>query len=159
MSEISNKNRKQESIEGFSLAEIIVVVGILALATGFFALNNSYNSDTRKLKLKASQVQNLIKRAKNNAIQKNVQTAVFFNRATRTFQTSEKHANVVFIPNEMSVQIQTGSSLIKNNKASIQFFPDGTASGGNISLENRKAQITITIPWLVGRVTQNVRKK
>lgn len=70
-------------------------------------------------------------------------------RRYRTDDTAEWH----MLPKEMTVQLTTAESLLRSaDSGSIEFYPDGTSSGGRIvlGLEGQTAQIDIE--WLTGRV-------
>jgi general secretion pathway protein H len=51
------------------------------------------------------------------------------------------------------VSIKTAQEDLSNGVAKLRFFPDGSATGGRITLEKNKLSQEININWLTGHVS------
>ena len=48
--------------------------------------------------------------------------------------------------------------IVSGDLASIRFMPNGSSTGGAITLENARGSVQLRINWLTGAVTQDLRQ-
>ena len=57
------------------------------------------------------------------------------------------------LPTDMTAALTTGESLLTGEtRGGIDFFPDGTSSGGRVELGLSERSLKVDIEWLTGRV-------
>ena len=57
------------------------------------------------------------------------------------------------LPTDMTAALTTGESLLTSDtRGGIDFFPDGTSSGGRVELGLGERSLKVDIEWLTGRI-------
>jgi prepilin-type N-terminal cleavage/methylation domain-containing protein len=142
------------SSRGFSLIELLVVIGIIAIAAMIgFPLLNQY-AINKNLRSAARDIVADIQTQKERAISENRRCRIIFNVAGNSYTLQrENDAGTAYVnlldktPASFSDDIRlTGANF--SGGSTITFQTRGTSSFGNLSLENRRnytAQITVNI--------------
>jgi general secretion pathway protein H len=50
----------------------------------------------------------------------------------------------------------TARQEVQNERGYIRFFPDGSSTGGSITLRQGKREIAVQVQWLSGRISKKV---
>ncbi len=130
---------QNSSTDGYTLIELLVVMGILALVATIATPVASHmvraataRSDTYRLITELRRVQAL---------------------AVRTQQT------ISVEPTSTTLHISTGQQPALSEAATVEisaplvYYPDGTTSGGRLSLHDGGLQTDISVAWLTGAIT------
>ncbi|MFN7180804.1 GspH/FimT family pseudopilin [Hyphomonas sp.] len=136
---------------GYSLMELLVALTILALAMGVVSLSVSRRSPAFEMRRTASETVSLVREARL--------TAQSTGRAARIVFDAE--ARRITGPGEASVTVPEGieTSLVSSASAgpsAIIFFPDGSSTGGKLTLEILGRRETVTVDWLTSQVEREV---
>jgi general secretion pathway protein H len=137
--------------EGFSLIEMVAVLVLLALAAAAMLPAPRTHGSGPALKAFALETAAYLRLARTQAIAQNREAVVLFDFDSRTVRADGLPPDVL-IPVEISVALVTASDEVNRNSASIRFFPDGSASGGNISVSDGSRKMDIAVNWLTGAV-------
>ena len=137
---------------GFTLLELLVVLAVLSLvlAIGVPRLINALPGvDTRRA---ASDLAATLKDTRFLAIRRNLETAVVLDPTGRRYAVAgdrEVHSLPAGLQVSMTVagEVQDGSGAGR-----ISFYPDGSSSGGRISLRQGGQTYQVDVDWLTGRV-------
>jgi general secretion pathway protein H len=101
----------------------------------------------------ARAVADLLRDARGRAIRRNLETAVVIDVAQRTYRLEESGDEGHFGDGiELTLKIATSEQLDEDS-GRIRFFPDGTSTGGGVTLERRGQQFSVLVDWLYGRVS------
>ena len=137
---------------GFTLFELLVVLAVLSLvlAVGLPRLVSALpGTETRR---SASDLAATLKDARFLAIRRNVETAVVLDLAGRRYAvagTRETHN----LPSGLEVaMVVAGAGQADGRAGRISFYPDGSSSGGRISLSQGTHRYHVDVAWLTGRV-------
>lgn len=138
---------------GFSLLELVVVLVVLSLASGFaiMSLRSTKPSDT--LRSAARDVAGSMKLARNCAISRST-TCIWSIENARYTVAPQTTGDQPLIP-VASRQLPTGVSLARSNESSgpILFFARGDASGGTVVLRHeRGGEVRIIVERLTASV-------
>jgi len=69
-----------------------------------------------------------------------------------TYTVSDRPKSYI-IPKSISLTVVTAQSEVRENGiGNIRFFPDGSSTGGRITLEQDKLAAEININWLTGQI-------
>jgi general secretion pathway protein H len=136
---------------GFSLFEMLTVLALLALAASIMLPMARKRANRPELAAFAQETTAYLRFARSEAIAQNREKLVRFDFDRRTVSTDGVAQSLV-IPASTTVTIVTASGEVKGREASIRFFPNGGASGGNISIGGSARRIDIAINWLTGAV-------
>jgi general secretion pathway protein H len=136
--------------QGFSLLEILVVLAIIAMAgAALTAINRPRQADVRQT---ASLVAGEALQARFDAISTNATRSIVLDLGARTLSDGSKNARS--LPRDLSFAATVAESPVSaEGKAEIQFFPDGSSTGGEIVVSNGRVSFVIRVFWLTGTVT------
>lgn len=132
--------RRREA--GFTLIEILVVLVILGLVAGLVLGRGPQRSATLDLRSQAGQLAQTLRGARGRAIATNRVVRVRIDVAQRRFAADGEAIRSLPPP----MQIATTAAV-------FAFAPDGSASGGRITLGEGSARIQVAVDWLTGRVS------
>ena len=140
--------------KGFTLLELMVVLVILTLMAALVPPLLSGLGVTTELRGSARQLAAGLRAARNTAITRQQAATLTVDLESRSFKvTNDKR--VVKLPSEDEVEIKlftAQSELIDETHGAIRFFPDGSSTGGRITLADDKVEYRINVDWLTGRV-------
>lgn len=141
-----------EDDSGFTLLELIVVLGILALTASLvFPRAQSANSATA-LESAARRLASALQLAHAESRRTNTDQSIFLDVDHSTFWSSAAPTREA-IPKTIAFTFQDDGFEWAGPSRRIRFTPSGGATGGTITLANATAQARITIDWLTGSTT------
>ena len=137
---------------GFTLIEVIVTLAILGLALILVVGYKPPWSSGLGLKGTAAEIASGLRLARSEAIASN-RPVVFDLDVTghlyRVGAGAKRH-----LPDNLSIELLT---IIGENRGAragdIRFNPDGSSTGGRISLADGKQHVAVGVDWLTGRVS------
>lgn len=137
---------------GFTLIELLVVVvimlGIFALVPPMF--NQGVSGP--ELKAAARKVAAGLRKVHAQAISQKKEAALTMDVEARRFElTGDKR--VYQLPPKIDISLYTAKSEISAEKSgAIRFFPDGSSTGGRVTLAAGERKFLVDVNWLTGRV-------
>lgn len=140
------------SRHGFTLFELLVALTLMALLTSVAVPMVAGRTTSAELRSTARSVADGLNRARGRAIATNRPVAFAVDLDERWFQAVEDEPPS-HIPRALAVSVTTARSETNSaGQARFRFFPDGSATGGRITLANDRGQQTVMIDWLTGRI-------
>jgi general secretion pathway protein H len=133
---------------GFTLLELLVVLVIIAVTTVIAMPKTRGGSSTMALQGAAVSIAAEFRRARADAIRTSTSQSVMIDAARRTYW-AEGDGNAHMIPAAVEVTAWTGSSGW-TALATLSFEPDGSSSGGKISLRAGKSKANVIVDWMTG---------
>ena len=136
--------------QGFTLIELIVVLVIVII--GFAAIGISFSSgnDSAKLKAAARDIASALRFARGMALMNHEETTLSFDLEANTYTVSHRD-DVYDVPESINMTVVTAESeMTGQEQGNIRFFPDGSSTGGRITLEMATGKWQIDINWLTG---------
>jgi general secretion pathway protein H len=138
---------------GFTLLEIVIVlvlaVMIYALLLGVPLLGGK----RADLKYAARTLASGLRQAQTTAM-------VTRRDATLTLDLDQKEYQVLGdkeahkLPDDIDLQLYTAQSEVTSEKrAAIRFYPDGSSTGGRITVSSGERKFLVDVDWLTGRVS------
>jgi prepilin-type N-terminal cleavage/methylation domain-containing protein len=153
---IFRANRKDRGVKGFTLVEMLIVVGIIAvLLTIFPSMFTSFRQRTN-LREAAGALAEGMKLAKQRAVAENVNYTVTFDVNNNSYEIK---GGTYDVTKKLS-DFGSGISILSQNysggnSGTVTFQTRGTCSAGTVTLKNiLNSQIAITTNTM-GRVTTN----
>ena len=128
---------------GFTLIEMLVVLVILGLVAGLVLARGPARSAGLDLRSQAAQLAGVLRGARGQAIATNQQVRFALDAARHGFSVDGGVARS--LPPQMQ-------AVLVGDQAEIVFSPDGSASGGTITLAEGAGRIQVAVDWLTGRV-------
>lgn len=135
---------------GFTLLELMIVLGILALALAIAAPSLSRSRDQLVLRSTAYELAGHLRTARAAAQTSNVEHALTIDPLQRSYWAE---GIVAFRPLPVGVKVLVPESERLGAAAGrIRFFPNGAASGARIVLNDGRRTAAIFVDWLNGDV-------
>jgi len=141
---------KRHAAAGFTLIEMMVVLGILGLMLALVPSALSIAIPGQQLRAATNQLADDLRDARARAVLGGEPTAVAIKLEGAGQRVGTTGAR---LPRDTTILVQNApAASIVDDVASVSFFPDGSASGGTIGLSAGGRTYTITVDWLTGRV-------
>ena len=141
------------SEDGFSLTEMLVVLGIVGLL--FSIALPSYRAMTKSTPaVIARQVLQMAQLTRLAALKDRTPKALVMDAEAKVIRSEARDYETV-VPATVSFSATFGrDGRTRSKQGSITFFPDGSATGGTISFESAGSpEVVLTINWLTGVVS------
>jgi len=138
--------------KGFTLLELVVVLFVVVLGFSVIGLNLSSGSDTTEIKAAARDIVSALRYARGQALMTHRETTVALDLESNSYTVSGRD-KLYQIPKGIDVTVVTAQTeLTGEGSASIRFFPDGSSTGGRVTLERGQTVWKIDINWLTGQI-------
>ena len=138
--------RRATSSAGFTLVELLVVMGIMGLLLAA-VVSVKPKTATVRVNVAARSVAATLQLARAQAMASNAETVVRFDPQNGQFgMDGSMHA----LPRGMTVVMIAAENEHRGDSGGMRFYPDGQSSGGEIvlALEGRASRIAVN--WLTG---------
>lgn len=140
--------------KGFTLLELLVVIGIMSLVVGIAPGAIAKLKDASDYRTTVRQVTAGLLEAKNKAKGAGKSVAFFVDLPKHKYGLEgvegESFSEKIDIRAEVAA-----TELSADSVARIRFFPDGGATGGNFLIARKTGDgVRIKVDWLLGRVSQ-----
>lgn len=141
------QNRSGEA--GFTLLELMVALTILALAMSVVTMGVSRRSPGFEARRAASEIAGLMRDARVSARELNQPVAVEFDPETRRFQGPGGHR--IDIPGSIEADMVSSAAA---GRTAIVFLPDGSSTGGAVTLRSPASTERVEVDWLTSRISR-----
>lgn len=136
---------------GFTFVEMLAVLTLIALVAGVAAGLIGANLGSAKTRAAVRDLTAALRQTRGLAIVNGEARSLEIDVDARTYQVPGKSA--VQLPEELSMKLLTAAAeQTGDSKGLIRFFPDGSSSGGRITLRRDDHEWRVEIAWLTGEV-------
>lgn len=138
---------------GFTLIELLVVMAILVLALAVIPplLGNTLGSS--QVRNAARDIIAGLRYGRSIAITTQQDETLVLDVDKKTFSVAGKH-KTLNIPDGTELRLVTAESeQLSEQKGAIRFFPDGSSTGGRITLHNDVSEYIVDVNWLTGKIS------
>lgn len=136
---------------GFSLVELVAVLMLIAIVAGTAALSISGSLAGAKTRAAVRDLTAALRQTRGLAIVKGEERSLEIDVEARTYQVPGK--SPVQLPEELQMKLLTAATeQTGDSKGMIRFFPDGSSSGGRVTLTRDRHEWRVEIAWLTGEV-------
>lgn len=141
------------SARGFSLIELAVVLFIVVIGFAAVGINIATGNQTSQMKASVRDMLSALRYARGQALISRKETVVAIDLAENQYTVSNRN-KVFHLDKDMEVtMVIAQDELDENEVGKIRFYPDGSSSGGRITLEWGELAEEININWLSGQVS------
>jgi len=136
---------------GFTLLELLVVITIVAFMTTLAGFN-LHGRQYGNLESVARTLTTDLRYVRSRAMINNIPVGISFDLAANTYASGEAKIERS-LPDEITLSLTVDQRDAGGHTAWIQFYPDGSSSGGEIRLDSKGRSVEVTTSWLNGYVT------
>jgi general secretion pathway protein H len=137
---------------GFTLLELMIVLVVAGLMLAVVPPILSRGVSASTLNAAASEIAAAMRAARAQAISHQRETLLTMDVAKRQYRISNKRKTEA-INRAIKVKLDTvKSEQLSDNVGRFRFFPDGSATGGQVTLSGGKKKAVVDLNWLTGRV-------
>lgn len=137
---------------GFTLLEILVALVIGVLLVSLVPPLLSGMSGATELRGAARQLAAGLRGARNEAVTRRHEAVLTLDLAGHRFGVTDD-PRVVALPESVALKLYTAQSeLIDGATGNIRFFPDGSSTGGHITVSGPKLAYQVNVDWLTGAI-------
>ena len=138
---------------GFTLLEIIVVLAIGAIIYALILSAPLGKASAADLKAAARTVASGLRQAQSTAMATRKDALLTIDVESREFVTSLEPAPRK-LPDNVELKLYAAQSEVTSERrGSIRFYPDGSSTGGRITVASGERKYLVDVDWLTGRVS------
>ena len=135
------------------MLEIIVVLVIAALAYSLLVGITFRGASTSDLKAAARTVASGLRQAQTMAITTRRDQSLLLDMESREYTLPGDPAPRT-LPRGIDLKLYTAQSEVASErKGGIRFYPDGSSTGGRVTLSAGERKYLVDVDWLTGRVS------
>lgn len=147
----NRRRRRSRRSAGFTLLELLLALGIAALIAAI-ALPALRPSPVAELRSSAQLVAAALRQTRVDAMDRGRSLALLVDTETRSLQQQGAGA-VRRLPDDLRLTLNTAErEMLGPYRGGIRFWPDGSATGGRVTLDKEQLRVRVDVEWLTGRV-------
>ncbi len=139
--------------QGFTLIELLLVITIVAMLVGLAAPTVSRSLPGAQLKSAAREMTASLRHARDLAISQQRQSAISIDIKNRVYSLSDDK-KLHHLPDKIDIKVLGAEQESPSETiGGVRFYPDGSSTGGQITLSLDQRHYEIEVDWLLGKVT------
>ena len=137
---------------GFTLIEMIMVIAILGLVMMLVVVHGTPVSPALHARAGAEAIAGTLRAARSEAVIDNIGVEVTFDLARRSYRWG--YESLQTLPGDVDLTLLTNEDeVIKAAAGRVRFNPDGSSSGGRVSVRGGNRTWWVGVDWLSGQVS------
>ena len=137
---------------GFTLLELTVVLFVMVLGFSVIGVNLSSGRGGTEIRAAARDMVSALRYARGQALIRGEEMSVTIDFSENTYQISTRD-KIYRIPEEIEMTLVTAQTETSGySQAGVRFFPDGSSTGGRLTLERGELVWHIDINWMTGQI-------
>lgn len=127
------------------------MLALIAIVVGSVAFSFTRSMGGAKIRSSVKDVVAALRHTRGQAIVKGEEKAVAFDVDARTYQVPGK--DPVALPDGLDMKLLTAQSEIaEDGTGRIRFYPDGSSTGGRVTILRDRKEWRVEVAWLTGEV-------
>lgn len=142
--------KQPHASNGFTLLEMLAVILIISIGLGAIAFGVSHSLESVRDRQATSDLALALRKARTQAMLTRQTVAIHFSPSRNSYV--QHGQSETLLPNGMGLRMTTAAST-DSAEGIIVFYPNGSSSGGNVTLERGDQSWRLDVAWLTGKVT------
>jgi general secretion pathway protein H len=144
---------RAQRASGFTLLEVIVVLVIAGIAYGLILGVPMRGASVADLKAASRALASGLRQAQTTAMATRRDALLTLDLDAREFRVAGDDA-VRKLPDDVELKLYTAQTEVTSERrGSIRFYPDGSSSGGRITVAAGERKYLVDVDWLTGKVS------
>ena len=131
------------------LAPVLVVAALLAAVA---VPNMQPAINNMQLRAATQDIASALRHTRGQALNHGREAEFVLNVNQHFYRTAGRHKPYI-LPESVKLSLFTADVLMEEGQGSIIFYPDGSASGGRVTLEGAGKTRLVDVNWLTGNIT------
>ncbi len=145
------RGRAGRALAGFTLIEIIIVLALAGLLLALVPPRLSGVMGTAEARSAARELASALRYARSRAVTAHAEVLLTVDTERHRYRLSGSRWRD--LPEDLKLSLTTARSERRSRSVgSIRFYPDGTGTGGQITLATRLRRYVVDVSWLTGRI-------
>ncbi len=133
--------------------EVLVVITLIGLMLGLVAFSLGRGVSSAEIRNASKEIAASLRYTRSLSMRSHEQQIFIVDIENRTWQAGNRRPES--FPKEMDITILTArSELTGENAGGIRFFPDGSSTGGRVTLTADEREWQVGVEWLTGEITR-----
>ncbi len=137
---------------GFTLIELLVVLLIVGALISLAPAAFHKIAPGLEMKAAAREVAGVLRQARGQAIRDNREATVLIDTERNVYRLGQGARDHALSAALQVSLVAAASEQLDDTRGRIRFFPDGTSTGGRVTLSRNDRKFDITVDWLTGLV-------
>lgn len=138
---------------GYTLMEVLVVLAIIGLVLATIPLMAGDRRPGTETRAAAIEVASALRQTRSRAVAQFSSEVFVLDTEGHSYQIGAAGPRKT-LPESLSLSLYTARSELQDeNTGRIRFFPDGSATGGRVTLARDNRQYVVAVDWLTGSVS------
>jgi general secretion pathway protein H len=137
---------------GFTLIELLVVMVVMIMILGLVPPMVASSLPGAKLKAAARELAAGLSQARSQAIASQREARLVLDVEERSYRVAGERREFR-LPKDLELKLYTAQAELSNERqGAIRFFPDGSSTGGRVTVSYGERAYEVDVEWLTGRV-------
>ncbi len=142
---------KSRLSKGFTLLEMMAVLILIAIAVTAVSMSVAKSLESAHVNAVSRDLAAALRYTRGQAIVKGEEQVITFNLKNWTYQPPRKSARE--LPKGMELKVRTAAEeQVDADTWGLRFYPDGSSTGGRITVIRGPREWHINVSWLTGEV-------
>lgn len=136
---------------GFTLIELVIVIAVVALAVTLVSTRGLPVGAATHARATAQAVSGALRAARGEAVATNRAVSFALDVTNRSYSWGRRAPER--LPADIDLALLTGQDQLGAAGGQIRFYPDGSSSGGRVTIGGAGKVWSIGVDWISGRVS------
>lgn len=148
----ANACRTRRTARGFTLLEMLAVILLIGIAAAAVAVSVTQGLASARVSAASGELAAALRGVRTQAIVHGNEHTFDVDIRDNTYRADNGPS--VRLPQGMRVGITSAKEdQVNSHTGRIRFFPDGSSTGGHITLQRERRQWQVNVSWLTGAVS------
>ena len=150
---LDSRLRGNDGQAGFTLLEVIVVLVLAGIIYALLLAVPMRGASVADLKSAARTLASGLRQAQSTALSTRRDAVLTIDLDAREFEVTGSEG-ARSLPRDLDLKLYTAQTEVASErKGSIRFYPDGSSTGGRITVAAGERKYLVDVDWLTGRVS------